>query len=669
MSMRRGFVLLAAALPLAAAEVPIADFARHPTYREVRISPNGETLAATMEGNGQVVLALISLADMQPKVLRPREGDDVADFAWVAPDRVIYNEGLHVSGVDRPLSTGELFAINANGSGAALLFGLRAGGSSATHTAASHIEQAKPDYAAGALIAPLRDDPYHALIASYAWNGAGHSTNKLGSYPEAFKLDLRDGKKALITTSPLRNADFLADHNGAIRFAFGVDNDQTRKVFYRDAQGGNWTLLHDSTKQDGQFLPLLFDRTNEQVYILCDGANGIGGICRWNAKTRAQETLWSAQESGAVQLVHTFDDQDAFAIRSQPGRPAVTLLDKQAPEAGVLVSLMQQYPGEDIVITSASRDGKRIVFLAYSDTDPGVFYLYDADKKKATALFERLPAIKPAQMATVEPVALKARDGTPLHGYLARPLGKESAKQLPTVVLVHGGPYDVRDTWAFDPEVQLLASRGYAVLQVNFRGSGGYGDAFERAGFREWGGKMQDDVTDATRWAIEQGIADASRVCIYGTSYGGYAALEGAVKEPDLYKCAIGSAGIYDLRLMYSRGDVPQSLFGENYLKLVLGEDQDQLWDRSPIAHLDRLKAAVMLIAGGADQRVPAVQGENLHNALTQRKVEHEWLYERSEGHGFYTEQHLVAMYDKMLAFLNRQIGAQAATSTAARDK
>jgi dipeptidyl aminopeptidase/acylaminoacyl peptidase len=260
-------------------------------------------------------------------------------------------------------------------------------------------------------------------------------------------------------------------------------------------------------------------------------------------------------------------------------------------------------------------------------------------------------------MASMEPIALKARDGLALNGYLTRPLGKETAKQLPTVVLVHGGPYGIRDAWGFDPEVQMLASRGYAVLQVNYRGSGGYGDAFERAGFREWGGKMQDDVTDATRWAIDQGIADKNRICIFGTSYGGYAAMEGATKEPDLYKCAIANAGIYDLNLMIGSGDVPQFLHGQNFLKMVLGDKPDELAERSPISRLDRLKAKVMLIVGGADTRVPAAQGEHLHDALTKKGIAHEWLYEREEGHGFYDEAHSAAMYEKIVAFLGSEIG------------
>lgn len=651
----------ASALP--AAEVPVTDFTRHEQYLTVKISPNGEYLAATAVVGGQIVLELINTADMRPRALRPREGDDIAGYWWVAPDRLMYTEGLHLGGIDRPVPSGELYSVKADGTGAALLFGFRAGRAAAESRTATLIKKQTADMASGDLIAPLRDDPLHALIASYAWNGPGHSAASLGAHPEAYRIDLRDGKKTLITTAPLRDAEFLADHTGAIRFAIGMDIDQFRKVWYRDAQGGDWQLLNDESKQHERFTPLMFDRSNASVYVNCGSADDLGGVCRWDVATRKQEVLWRASDSAASQLLPTDDELDTFAIRSMPGRPAVTLLDKNAPEAALLVSMMKQFPGEDVVPTGASHDGKKTVFFVHADVDPGVFYLYDADKKKAVELFQSRPWIKPEQMASKEPVTFKARDGLGLHGYITRPPGKESAKQLPTVVLVHGGPYGIRDTWSFDPAVQLLASRGYAVLQVNYRGSGGYGDAFVRAGYREWGGKMQDDVTDATHWAIDQGIADAKRICIYGSSYGGYAAMEGVVKEPDLYKCAIADAGVYDLRLMYARGDTTQTLFGENFLKMILGEDQAELTARSPITQLDRLKASVMLIAGGADTRVPAVQGENLHNALVQRKVDHEWIYERTEGHGFYTEEHVTAMFEKMLAFLDRQIGAPHAGS------
>jgi dipeptidyl aminopeptidase/acylaminoacyl peptidase len=628
----------------AAAEVPLADFARHEQYRDVKISPEGDYLAASAIVGGKTVLALIHLADMKGVNIGSREGDDLVSFHWVAPHRVMYTVGERIGALEAPVATGELYAVNADGTGAKLLFGYRAG----SDHGASHIEHVESERAFGTLIAPLRDDPKHALIASYPANGS-----HIGVFAEAYKIDLTEGTKVRVATAPMRNATFLADNKGSIRFAYGRDNDQKVKVYYRANDGADWERVFDENAEKKRLEPLLFNRAGDAVYFEC------GGICRWDVATRKLTTLWGGNGSDPTGLVPTLDDLDAFAVRSEPGRPAVTLLDKSAPEAKLLVALMQQFPGEDVNFVSSTRDGKKAIVRVAGDADPGAFYLYDAEKKKASFLLARRPWIKPEQMASTEPVELAARDGMALHAYLTRPPGKADTKNLPLVVFVHGGPYEVRDNWRFDPYVQVLASRGYAVLQVNYRGSGGYGYGFVQAGFREWGGKMQDDVTDATRWAIAQGVADPARVCIFGASYGGYAALEGAVKEPDLYKCTIGYVGVYDLRLMYTRGDIPQSLSGENYLKMVLGENQDELWDRSPIAHLDKLKAKVMLIVGGADSRVPPVHGENLHAALLKRKVDHEWLYDRTEGHGFYTEDHVTELYQKLLAFLDGQIGAK----------
>lgn len=640
----RGLLLLCCllAVPALGADIPLADFARHPQYENVQISPNGDYLAATAVVGGRTVLALIHLADMKGVNIVPRNGGDIAAFWWVAPQRVMYAVGERFGGLDEPQPTGELYAVNADGGDDALLFGYRAG----SNHGATHIAHAVSELAFGSLIAPLRDDPKHALIASYTVNGA---------MPEAYKLDLFEGTKVRVATAPLRNARFLADHKGNIRFAYGVDNDQKQKVFYRANDGADWQRVFDESVDSKRMEPLMFNRAGDSVYFDCDG------ICKWDVGTRKLSTLWPGNGSDTTGLVATLDDLDAFAVRSEPSRPAVTLLDKNAPEAKLLIALMQQFPGEDVNFTSRTWDGNKAIVFVHGDVDAGAFYLYDVDKKKAAFLLARRPWIKPEQMASTEPIELSARDGLKLHGFLTRPQRKPDGKNLPLAVFVHGGPYGVRDHWRFDPYVQMLASRGYAVLQVNFRGSGGYGYPFVQAGFREWGGKMQDDVTDATRWAITQGVADPARVCIFGASYGGYAALEGAVKEPDMYKCAIGYVGVYDLSLMYTRGDIPQSTFGENYLKMVLGEDKDELYERSPIAHLDKLKAKVMLIVGGADRRVPPVHGESLHAALQTRKVEHTWVYEGMEGHGYYDEKRVADLYAKILEFLDHQIGAAAA--------
>jgi dipeptidyl aminopeptidase/acylaminoacyl peptidase len=232
------------------------------------------------------------------------------------------------------------------------------------------------------------------------------------------------------------------------------------------------------------------------------------------------------------------------------------------------------------------------------------------------------------------------------------------------VVMPHGGPHGVRDWWEFDWEVQLLANRGYAVLQVNFRGSGGYGRDFEAAGYGEWGAKMQDDVTDATRWAIEQKIAPADRTCIYGISYGGFAALMGAAREPELYRCAIGYAGVYDLELMWESGDVPDSRRGRAYLERVLGTDVAKLRAQSPVHNAQNIKAPVLLIHGKADGRADYEHAQRMKAALEKNNKKVEWLSLGREGHGIYDENTRREVYERILQFLDANLKTPQSTAS-----
>ena len=261
-------------------------------------------------------------------------------------------------------------------------------------------------------------------------------------------------------------------------------------------------------------------------------------------------------------------------------------------------------------------------------------------------------------MAATQAVEFKARDGLTLHGYLTLPQGQE--KLLPIVVLPHGGPHGVRDTWGFDWEVQLLANRGYGVLQVNFRGSDGFGAQFRRSGYGQWGAAMQDDITDATLALIERGIADKDRICIYGASFGGYAALMGAVKTPDLYCCAIGSMGVYNLPMTFKEGDIADTTRGLNYLKLVLGEDQNKLKQLSPAFNTEKIKAQVLLIHGKQDKRAPLEQVQSLMAAMDKNNKPYQFLLIKDEGHGYYDEDNRIKVYKKLLTFLDKHIGHSA---------
>ncbi|MEP7097237.1 MAG: prolyl oligopeptidase family serine peptidase, partial [Dokdonella sp.] len=481
------FFTLSACTSIATAAVPLADFARHAQFNDIKISPDGDYAAASAIVDGKTVLSLIHLSDMKGVNLRPRENRELAQFWWVAPDRVMYTVGDRSGPLESPSSTGELYAINANGSDDGNIFGYRMGNQGPTKVAHGTSRLAYAE-----LVDPLRDDPRHALIATYAINGSNmgrmRTQSASGVFPAVERIDLYTGATTPIATSPLRNAAFLTDHHGNVRFAYGQDVDQKMKVWYRSGANADWTLVLDEARDHKRMTPLEFNRKEDKVYFSCGGTHEVGGVCTWNAASGAFATLWSGTTAGIDSWVSSFDDDDIVAIRSMPGRIATTLLDKDAPEVKLLTGLMQQFPGEDVRITSSTPDGKKVIFLVSSGMNPGEFYLYDAVARKATLLFSRRPWIKPAQMAQVVPIDLKARDGLALHGYLTRPPGETDAKNLPLVVYVHGGPYGIRDTWEFDPYVQMLASRGYAVLQVNYRGSGGYGRSFVEKGFRQWGG-------------------------------------------------------------------------------------------------------------------------------------------------------------------------------------
>jgi dipeptidyl aminopeptidase/acylaminoacyl peptidase len=306
---------------------------------------------------------------------------------------------------------------------------------------------------------------------------------------------------------------------------------------------------------------------------------------------------------------------------------------------------------------SHTEDGKQALLSVLSDKNPGEIFLYNTDTGKATLLMSRADWIDRKRMAEVRPVIYTSRDGRKIEAFLTLPPGSDG-KNLPTIIHPHGGPFGPKDEWGFSLDPQLLAAHGYAVLQPNFRGSGGYGREFLQAGFKQWGGAMQDDLTDATLWMIKEGIADKNRICMYGASYGAYASLMGVAKEPDLYRCAVGYVGVYDLNMFWGRGDIPQSSFGKDYLSYAVG--RDNLDAGSPQKQVSRIKVPVFLAAGGADVRTPQVHSEAMEKALRNAGKYVETLYFPTEGHGFAKKENNLEYYARLLTFLNRNIGGRA---------
>ncbi|MGH8496367.1 MAG: alpha/beta hydrolase family protein, partial [Gammaproteobacteria bacterium] len=294
-----------------------------------------------------------------------------------------------------------------------------------------------------------------------------------------------------------------------------------------------------------------------------------------------------------------------------------------------------------------------------SDRVPGIYYLYDEDEAKVRYLLSGASWLDPEQMADMRPISFETRDGLTVHGYLTLPRDAGD-EPVPLIVHPHGGPYGIRDEWGFEREVQFLASRGYGVLQINYRGSGGYGMEFERTGYRRWGLEMQDDITDGARWAVEEGFADPERICIYGASYGGYAAMAGLTMTPELYACGINYVGVVDLPMLYRQDMDTYKIAGlragrRSWLEMVLGnprDDRQRFHDTSPINFIEAIEAPLFVIHGRLDANVDIEQYRALVRQLAKHDKDFETMTERYQGHGFRAESAAIELHERIGEFL-----------------
>ena len=636
--------LLAASTASAREELPLDHFIKRESFLDVKISPTGEYVAATvMASEDSGALVIMRRADLAVTgTLKLAGRTFVNDFHWVNDERVVATIAEKDGALSNPRSNGEIYATNWDGKKQELLVGGRAGSDDSM--------KRRKRWEGAALVDTLIDDDRHVIVSVYPMG------NDEGTYPRIERLDVYTGRRSLLARAPVLNASYATDRAGQVRFAMGAGIDNRVKLFYRDANGAPWRLVNDEAQSGVAMYAIGLTADGKRGYVRSEEKTGPDAIYEWNPATGERKLVARDDVVDPLRLVYDRRGIAPVGVVFMDGTPALKVLDREAEEIALLRTLMPNFPGEWVSLRSFTDDGKLVVFAVSSDRNPGSFYLFDRESNKATFLLSGRQWIDPDRMAEMKPIRYVARDGTPIHGYLTLPPDSDG-KNLPLIVNPHGGPFGPFDDWGFNSEVQLFANRGYAVLQVNFRGSGNYGRSFRRLGYQQWGGTMQDDLTDATRWAIAQGIADKDRICIYGASYGAYAAAMGVAKEPDLYRCAVGYVGVYDMGMMYTRGDIPDRDSGVNYLKEALGGGKDNLKARSPNHLVDRIKAPIFIVVGMDDVRAHPDHSKALRDALARAGKEHEWLAKDYEGHGFFKEANNRELYTKMLAFFEKHIG------------
>lgn len=631
----------------ASAQVDVSTFTKLDSFTNIEISPTGEFYAATVPLGDRTGLVVLRRADNSVSA-RFALGKDthISDFSWVSDDRLVLGMAEAFGSDDEPSPTGEIYAVDADGKNIKNLVGFRAEGSGP----GTRIQGRSQENVSAYVIDTIPDDPHTVLIEVWPFHD--------DPYTRVETLDVRTGRRRPVTRAPVQRAEFTVDHAQQVRFARGLGAQNASMLYHRTGDGAEWQLVNDQSKSGRVEHPIGFAADNRTAYLLVEDRQGTDKVVAFDTQTGGRRPLLQHEKVDPFTILYTLGDREIPVGAQFIGdKVEQQFFDDASAEARLYKMLQAAFAGQAVYVTSTTKDGKLALVQVTSGTNPGDFYLFDVATKKANYLLSRREWIDPEQMGEVRPVSFKARDGLPLHGYLTLPPGSDG-KNLPLVVNPHGGPFGVFDTPHFDAEAQMLAKAGYAVLKLNFRGSGNYGRAFHEAGAKQWGKAMQDDLTDATRWVAQEGIADPKRICIYGGSYGAYASLMGVAREPGLYRCAVGYVGVYDLDMMV-REDSGDSRAGSVFVRQWVGE-AGSLAEVSPNRLADRITVPVFLAAGGEDRVAPVEHTKRMEKALRKAGVPVETLYYPNEGHGFYTEEHRAEYYGKLLAFLARHIGGAA---------
>lgn len=626
----------------ASGEIPTEHFSRYSEFHSVQLSPSGEYIAVTVPRGDTTGLVVLRTDSLQ-LVSAGKLDDDmhVLDATWVGDDKLISGVGYQEYWSTRPINRGELVSFTAEGGDLRYLIGYR--GRRDTSKIPGTI------YAGWSnLTNPLNNDPETVLISACAW-----TSGELCHW-SLYKLDTETGRRQRLMRAPqLGSGAFVTDSKGEIRYFVGETENLVGVRFYAyDDNTRSWNQVEFDSIDDAR--PVSYDSAADHLYLTAVGPNSMRCLYR------TASSLEGLQEIACHDSVdiHSLDFNAAHTrpIRAhfQNGLFESVNLAPDLEEGRLLEAISHRFADHLVRVTSWSDDGNLFILYVSSDRNPGEYYLFDRQAKQARYLFARRSWVDPNLMAQRRPIQYEARDGTSIHGYLTVPAS--GTAPWPLVVHPHGGPFGIQDGWRWDTTAQFLASRGYAVLQVNFRGSGGYGSKFRDAGIRKWGTDMINDITDGTRWAIESGVTSEDNVCVFGASYGGYSSMMSAVREPDLYRCVVAYAGIYDLRTLNRKSDTGQFSRGRNYIDDYVGATDEELLEHSPLTYIDNLKSPVFIVHGLNDERTPYKDAKTLRRALKKRDIPYEWFVRDREGHGFRKPENRRDFYNALDAFLGRHL-------------
>jgi dipeptidyl aminopeptidase/acylaminoacyl peptidase len=640
---------LTAGTSLAADLPPLEDYLRPSAYSSAKISPNGKYLGIIVDRGEQDVLTVLKMSDLSiSKVNVLPDEKSVANFSWVGDERLMFTATRKFGAFAAPFSTGEWFAVNADGTRPETLidYGTRSGADRRKSVGNARFSMADA----------LDEDENIVLMEAIT----PRSMEGVGT--EMFQVNTFTGARKSLGRAPRENCGLTLDEKKEVRYALCTDSkdasgqfDEVSELYRRD-DAGKWTLVNQS-KSGGKDLRVLGTAKDGTIYALQDDRKVPAAFGTVDRETGEFNKLFQDPVTEVSGWVASPTDEKVLALMTEAGAPRITLVEEEHPDTELYAQLAGAFPGQVVNFSSHTRDGQQIIVSVYSDRNPGELYLYDRGTGKARFLLKGRDWVDTSKSASIRSFSFKSRDGLLIHGYLTIPKGS-SGKNLPLIVNPHGGPMGPRDNWRYNPELQMFASRGYATLQVNFRGSGGFGKAFQDMAYGNWATGIMNDIIDATKWAIQDGVADPERICIYGASFGGYSALMAPARDQELFKCAFGYVGMYDSQIQFKLSDTGDRGSGIRYLERAFGATRAEQDAMSPINHASKITIPVFMAAGARDARCPPEHTEKMFKALELAGNKPEgMIIGPGEGHGFYDMKNKVDLYTQMLSFFGRHIG------------
>ena len=602
--------------------IPLKDFFRNPEMSSFSLSPDGKHISYMKpweEGNRMMNVYVRPIDSNDEIRITDASKRSLYGYFWINDNRIAY---VQDKGGDENI---HIYAVDIDGK--------------------NNIDLTPFENIQARITDDLEDDPNFMLVALNKRNPQIH---------DVYRLNVNNGDMDMIAENPGNISGWGTDHDGKLRIATTSDGVNTGLLYRENEEDDFKSILTTNFKESVS--PLFFTFDNKELYVSSNRGRDKSAIFKFDLET--------AKEG---ELIFEHDEVDVYGLMSSKKRKVITgvsyTTDKRQIHffdkwrENLQSTLESQLKGVEVAISGLSKDETKAIVVTYSDRSRGTYYYYDIKNDNLTKLADLSPWLNEDDMAFMKPIKYKSRDGLTIPGYLTLPLDYKKGEKLPVIINPHGGPW-ARDNWGFNPEIQFLANRGYAVLQMNFRGSVGYGREFWEISFKQWGKTMQDDITDGVNWLIEEGIADPDRIAIYGASYGGYATLAGLTFTPDIYACGVDYVGVSNIFTLLETLP-PYWELGRQMMYEMIGNpetEKELLEAASPLFHIDKIKAPLLVAQGANDPRVKQAESDQIVDALKAKGIDVPYILKEDEGHGFYNEENQFDFYQEMEKFLNKHL-------------